>query len=138
MEVAGDGTIADAAQALTALTQTDATAEQIADATNALTKAVADASAVRAKSVNDAAQMVVPVNLSDQAADETSDVAIKKAALQEALEKAANNAGTSAQIDVAKAELAAAIKTADKTLQLNKDKSECYDCANEHDRQRRG
>lgn len=123
MEVAGDGTIADAAKALTALTQTDATAEQIADATNALTKAVADASAVRAKSVNDAAQVVVPVNLSDQAADVTSDVAIKKAALQDALEKAANNAGTSAQIDVAKAELAAAIKTADKTLQLNKDKA---------------
>ncbi|MFP7447817.1 hypothetical protein [Weissella cibaria] len=105
------------------MTQTDATAEQIADATNALTKAVADASAVRAKSVNDAAQVVVPVNLSDQAADVTSDVAIKKAALQDALEKAANNAGTSAQIDVAKAELAAAIKTADKTLQLNKDKA---------------
>ena len=123
MEAAGDGTIADAAKALTDLTQTDATAQQIADATNALTKAVADASAVRAKSVNDAAQMVVPVNLSDQAADETSVVAIKKAALQEALEKAANNAGTSAQIDVAKAELAAAIKTADKTLQSNKDKA---------------
>ncbi|UOX37424.1 LPXTG cell wall anchor domain-containing protein [Weissella cibaria] len=123
MEAAGAGTIADAAKALTDLTKTDATAEQIADATNALTKAVADASAVRAKSVNDAAQMVVPVNLSDQAADETSDVAAKKAALQDALDKAANNAGTSAQIDVAKAELAAAIKTADETLQSNKDKA---------------
>lgn len=123
MEAAGAGTIADAAKALIDLTKTDATAEQIADATNALTKAVADASAVRAKSVNDAAQMVVPVNLSDQAADETSDVAVKKAALQEALDKAANNAGTSAQIDVAKAELAAAIKTADEMLQSNKDKA---------------
>ena len=123
MEVAGDGTIADAAKALTDLTKTDATAQQIADATNALTKAVADASAVRAKSVNDAAQMVVPVNLSDQAADETSDVAIKKAALQEALEKAANNAGTSADIDAAKTALATVIADAKTKLQGNKDKA---------------
>ncbi|TVV32333.1 KxYKxGKxW signal peptide domain-containing protein [Weissella cibaria] len=123
MEAAGAGTIADAAKALTDLTKTDATAEQIADATNALTKAVADASAVRAKSVNDAAQMVVPVNLSDQAADETSDVAAKKAALQDALDKAANNAGTSADIDAAKTALATAIADAKTKLQENKDKA---------------
>lgn len=123
MEAAGDGTIADAAKALTDLTKTDATAEQIADATNALTKAVADASAVRAKSVNDAAQMVVPVNLSDQAADETSDVAAKKAALQDSLDKAANNAGTSADIDAAKTALATAIADAETKLQSNKDKA---------------
>lgn len=123
MEAAGDGTIADAAKALTDLTKTDATAEQIADATNALTKAVADASAVRAKSVNDASQVVVPVNLSDQAADETSDVAAKKAALQDALDKAANNAGTSADIDAAKTALATAIADAETKLQENKDKA---------------
>ncbi|MDY2519422.1 LPXTG cell wall anchor domain-containing protein [Weissella cibaria] len=123
MEAAGAGTIADAAKALTDLTKTDATAEQIADATNALTKAVADASAVRAKSVNDAAQMVVPVNLSDQAADETSDVAAKKAALQDALDKAANNAGTSADIDADKTALATAIADAETKLQENKDKA---------------
>ncbi|MCT0955277.1 KxYKxGKxW signal peptide domain-containing protein [Weissella cibaria] len=123
MEAAGTGTIADAAKALTDLTKTDATAEQIADATNALTKAVADASAVRAKSVSDAAQMVVPVNLSDQAADETSDVAAKKAALQDALDKAANNAGTSADIDAAKTALETAIADAETKLQANKDKA---------------
>ena len=123
MEAAGAGTIADAAKALTDLTKTDATAEQIADATNALTKAVADASAVRAKSVNDAAQMVVPVNLSDQAADETSDVTAKKAALQDALDKAGNNAGTSADIDAAKTALATAIADAETKLQSNKDKA---------------
>lgn len=123
MEAAGDGTIADAAKALTDLTKTDATAEQIADATNALTKAVADASAVRAKSVNDASQVVVPVNLSDQAADETSDVAAKKAALQDALDKAANNAGTSADIDAAKTALATAIADAETKLRENKDKA---------------
>lgn len=123
MEAAGAGTIADAAKALTDLTKTDATAEQIADATNALTKAVADASAVRAKSVNDAAQMVVPVNLSDQAADETSVVAIKKAALQEALDKAANNAGTSADIDAANTALATAIADAKTKLQANKNEA---------------